>query len=94
MPEKVSTATRVVRSEGLVTEEMDGGIVMLDPETDRYLRLNVTGKLIWEALAEPATVEELARKLSERSGITRERAQADAAAFIEGLIDFGAARTA
>ena len=94
MPEKVSAGTRVARSEGLVTEEMDGGIVMLDPETDRYLRLNATGKLIWEALAEPATVGELAGELSERGGISRERAEADAAAFIEGLIDFGAARTA
>lgn len=94
MPEKVTAATRVARSEGLVTEPMEGGIVMLDPESDRYLRLNATGRLIWEALAEPATVAELAQVLSERSGISRERAEADAATFIDGLIDFGAARPA
>ena len=94
MPEKVTATTRVARSEGLVTEPMEGGIVMLDPESDRYLRLNATGRLIWEALAEPATVAELAQVLSERSGIPRERAEADAATFINGLIDFGAARSA
>ena len=94
MPEKVTATTRVARSEGLVTEPMEGGIVMLDPESDRYLRLNATGRLIWEALAEPATVAELAQVLSERGGISRERAEADAATFIEGLIDFGAARPA
>ena len=94
MPEKVTTATRVARSEGLVIEPMEGGIVMLDPETDRYLRLNATGRLIWDALAEPATVAELARLLSERSGISIERAEADVATFIEGLIDFGAAMPA
>ena len=94
MPEKVTATTRVARSEGLVTEPMEGGIVMLDPESDRYLRLNATGRLIWEALAEPATVAELAQVLSERSGIPRERAEADAATFIDGLIDFGAARPA
>ena len=41
--------------------------MMLDPESDRYLRLNATGRLIWEAFAEPATVAEPARVLSERS---------------------------
>ena len=93
MPEKPTASTRVARREGLVTEPMDGGIVMLDPETDRYLRLNETGKLIWEVLAEPATVAEVAQALSERTGISRERAEADATTFIEGLIDFGAARS-
>ncbi len=33
MPEKVIATTRVARSEGLVTEPMEGGIVMLDPES-------------------------------------------------------------
>jgi Coenzyme PQQ synthesis protein D (PqqD) len=94
MPEKLTAATRVARSEGLVTEPMEGGIVMLDPESDRYLRLNATGKLIWEALAEPATVAELAQLLGERTGISSERAEADAATFIEELVDFGAARPA
>ncbi len=94
MPEKLSASTRIARTDGLVTEPMDGGIVMLDPESDRYLRLNATGKLIWEALAEPATIAELALLLSERSGISSERAEADAAGFIDELIGFGAARPA
>ena len=94
MPERLTAITRVARSDGLVTQPMEGGIVMLDPESDRYLRLNSTGKLIWEALAEPATVAELARVLCERSDVSRERAEADAVAFIDELIDFGAARPA
>lgn len=92
MPEKLTASTRVARREGLVTEPMDGGIVMLDPETDRYLRLNETGRVIWEALTEPATVEDLVQVLCERTGISRERAEADATTFIETLIGFGAAR--
>ena len=91
---KVTATTRVARSAGLVTEQLEGGTVMLDPESDRYLRLNQTGSVIWDALAEPATVAELGQMLSERSGISRERAEADAAKFIEGLIEVGAARPA
>jgi hypothetical protein len=94
MPEPVTPATRIARTEGLVTQPMEDGIVMLDPETDRYLRLNATGRLIWEALAEPATVADLARVLSERSAVSTDRAEADAVAFVEGLIEFGAARAA
>jgi hypothetical protein len=90
MPEPLTPATLIARTEGLVTQPMEGGIVMLDPEADRYLRLNATGRLIWEALAEPATVADLARVLSERSDVPTDRAEADAIAFVEGLIELGA----
>jgi hypothetical protein len=92
MSEPLTPSTRIARSEGLVAEPMEGGVVMLDPKTDRYLRLNATGRLIWESLAEPATVAELARVLGEQAGVDAERAEADATSFIEGLIELGAAR--
>jgi len=94
VPEPVTPATRIARSEGFVAEPMDGGIVMLDPKTDRYLRVNATGKLIWESLAEPATVAELARVLTDEIGVDGDRAEADATSFIEGLIELGAVRVA
>ena len=65
---------------------------MLDPEGDRYLRLNETGGMLWEALAEPRTVAELATHLAEQTGIERERAANDAAAFVQALLDLGAVR--
>ena len=92
MPDPVTPSTRIARSEGLVAEPMEGGVVMLDPKTDRYLRLNATGKLIWERLAEPATVAELAGVLGKQTGVDADRAEADATSFIEGLIELGAAR--
>jgi hypothetical protein len=92
MPEQLTSSTRIARSEGLVAEPMEGGVVVLDPKTDRYLRLNATGRLIWESLAEPATVAELARALGEQTGVDADRAEADATSFIEGLIELGAAR--
>jgi hypothetical protein len=92
MSEPVTPSTRIARTEGVVAEPMEGGVVMLDPETDRYLRLNATGKVIWESLAETATVAELARVLAEQTGVGADRAEADAASFIESLIEFGAAR--
>src|SRR3954468_3929327 len=92
--EPVTPATRIARSDGFVAEPMDGGVVMLDPKTDRYLRVNATGRLIWESLEEPATVAELGNVLVEQTGVEAERAEADATSFIEDLIEFGAVRQA
>jgi hypothetical protein len=65
---------------------------MLDPDGDRYLRLNETGGMLWEELAEPTTVAALATHLAERTGIERERAANDAAAFVQALLDLGAVK--
>lgn len=94
MAEPLQPGTRISRSAGIVAEPLGGEMAVLDPETDTYLRLNATGRVIWEALAEPATLDELARRLRERTGIDAERAATDAASFVGELIDAGAAEVA
>ena len=84
--------TRIARREGLIVESLSGQTVILDPERDRYLRLNETGGMLWEALAEPRTLDQLASQLAAEAGIDSERAATDAAAFVRGLLDAGAAR--
>ena len=92
MAEGLEPQTRIARKEGLVVETLSGQTVMLDPEDDRYLRLNETGGMLWEALAEPKTLTELGAHLASRTGIDSERAATDTTAFIRGLLDAGAAR--
>jgi hypothetical protein len=92
MPETLEPQTRVARKEGLIVESLSGQTVMLDPEGDRYLRLNETGGMLWEALAEPRTIAELGHRLAGEAGIDPERAAADAKAFARGLLEAGAAR--
>jgi hypothetical protein len=92
MPDPLEPQTRIARKDGLVVESLSGQTVMLDPETDRYLRLNETGGMLWEALAEPRTVAELSAVLAEQAGIDPERADIDTIAFVRGLLDTGAAR--
>lgn len=86
--------TRIARKEGLIVESLAGQTVMLDPDGDRYLRLNESGGVLWEALAEPRTVAELGAHLAARTGVDRERARADAASFAGDLLDLGAVRKA
>lgn len=83
----------IERAEGWVVETLGDDVVMLEPDRDRYLRLNRTGALLWSALDEPATVSELVQRLAEAEGISHERAKEDTLAFVTDLIEHGAART-
>jgi hypothetical protein len=92
MSERLEAKTRIARKDGLIVESLSGRTVMLDPERDSYLRLNETGAMLWEALAEPRTLADLGAHLVDRTGIDSERAEADATAFARELLELGAAR--
>ncbi|MGH2955608.1 MAG: PqqD family protein [Solirubrobacterales bacterium] len=92
MPTRLDPQTQIARKDGLIVESLSGQTVMLDPEQDRYLRLNETGGMIWDALAEPRALSELAAHLAAKTGIDSERAATDATAFVRRLLELGAAR--
>jgi len=92
MPGRLDPQTRIARKEGLLVESLAGQTVMLDPEQDRYLRLNETGGLLWDALAEPRPLADLGAHLAAETGIDAERATSDATEFVHRLLEFGAAR--
>ncbi len=93
MAAALTPSSTVARAEGWVVETLGEEVVMLDPRSDRYLRLNRTGGRLWDALEEPLTVAELADRLAEAEAISAERAQEDALAFVNELIGHGAARS-
>jgi hypothetical protein len=82
--------TTIARGDGWILETLGDKVVMLDPEADRYLRLNRTGSVLWNQLERPTKVEELAAGLADAEGIPVDRAQADTIAFVEQLIAHGA----
>jgi hypothetical protein len=82
--------TVVRRRHGLITEAVFGDVVVLDPGTSRYVRLNGTAAALWDAIgASSANVDTLARLPEDRHGAPAERAHADAAAFVEALLARG-----
>jgi hypothetical protein len=60
-------------------------IVVLDLKGSVYLKLNGSGRLLWERLAEGADEMELAAALVERFGISDDRAATDVATFVGDL---------
>jgi hypothetical protein len=82
--------TVVRRRDDVITETVLADVVVLDPETSRYVRLNATSALLWEALADaPASVGSLAALLEERLGAPPERAPGDATSFVEAMVSRG-----
>jgi hypothetical protein len=83
----VSPHTRVSRAPNTLAERVRGATVVLEPDSGRYVRLNATGSVLWEALEGPATIDELAGRLAGDYGIDAARATADASAFVSALAE-------
>ncbi len=89
MPVEIAPETTVSRAEGVLAENVLGETVILDVAADRYVRLNRSGAVLWERLAEPATVAELAGVLVARYRLAEDRALADATALVRQLRERG-----
>jgi hypothetical protein len=84
---EISSRTLVSRKDRALTERVLGDLVVLDPATDRYVRLNPTAAALWEAMEEPTPMSELARIVADRFHVENERALADATAFVQELAE-------
>jgi Coenzyme PQQ synthesis protein D (PqqD) len=74
-----------LRDADLDWREVEGELVVLDLRQSRYLAINRTGRVLWAALAEGATNDELIERLVEAFAIGRARAAADVDAFTTEL---------
>jgi len=78
-----------VRADALEWREVDGEIVALDLRRSVYLAINPSGALLWPALVEGASRDELVTLLSGEAGISTEVASADVDRFLSELAEHG-----
>jgi Coenzyme PQQ synthesis protein D (PqqD) len=83
-----------LRPEGLSWREIQGEVVAVDVSSSTYLSANDSGTLLWQALADGATRDELAALLVERFELEPEQAGEDVDAFVaqlraQGLLEEG-----
>jgi hypothetical protein len=80
---EIDDETTFAIHEDVLTEEIDGELVILDLEGDVYFSLNAVGRLVWEAAERgdsfAAIVDEICETYDE---VGREQAAEDAAAFL------------
>lgn len=74
-----------LRETDLHWREIDGEVIALEARGSTYLAANGSGAVLWRALVDGCTREELADELVKTYGIDRERAVSDAASFVDAL---------
>ena len=74
-----------LRQDGLSWHVAGDEVVILDLEGSVYLKLNGTGRVLWERLGSPATEDDLVRVLLDTYDIDKERATTDVTAFVADL---------
>ena len=61
-------------------------MIVLEMESGVYLNLNGSARVLWKALSESASVEDLAGSLVESFGVSLEQARSDARVFLDDLM--------
>ena len=77
------------RAPEVVDARVGDVVVVLDPDTDRYARLNATAALIWEQLERPRELSALAEALASRYGLPGDVARRQVEELITSLLDRG-----
>jgi len=85
----VDSGTVLSRAPEVIAVHVGEVLVLHDPLGDAYVRLNESGELLWECLAEPCSVRELAGVLGDRYGLSAERTLDDAARLARDLLARG-----
>jgi hypothetical protein len=71
-----------LRNQALEWREIEGEVVAVDTRKAVYMAVNHTGAVLWPALAEGATREELVERLIQAYEVDRGAAEADVSTFV------------
>ena len=81
-------ATAYRRNAAVETAPMEGETLLYHSSTKTYCKLNGTAAFLWDALAEPQTIEELAGGICDSyDSVDQEHAVADVEAAISELLE-------
>lgn len=77
------------RSGDVLTSDLRGETVLLNPETGDCYSLTGVGAAVWDLVGDPSTVDQLVNGVCERFEVEPSRARADTERFLESLIGEG-----
>jgi hypothetical protein len=77
------------RSPDAIARAFDGEMVLLNVATGDYFALNETGTTVWEAIGAPATVDDVASRISQRHDVDVSQAKGDVLDFLSELQNRG-----
>ena len=77
----------VSRNPDIVTNEIDGDMVMMSITEGSFFGLNAVGSAIWHLLETPASIETIIAHVLEKFEVSEEQCQTDILNFIENMIN-------
>lgn len=85
----IDLSTRVRRSDGQVSADLDGEAVLMAAGSGRYFALNATGSRIWALLREPRTVAGICAALEQEFEVDPADCQREVVGHLRELLDRG-----
>lgn len=83
--------TTLRRSAEILTSDINGELVLLNPETGDCYSLTGVGATVWQAIGDATTLDDVVAGVCERFDVEPERAREDAQRFVEQLVGEGLA---
>lgn len=87
----LSPDTRLILASDLVSQELEGELVLLSLDRAEYYGLNSTGTRVWHWLCDGGSLQAVADRLASEYAVDGPRARADVLALAQALIDEGLA---
>ncbi len=78
--------TRYRQNREIAWRAVEGQAILIDTREGMMRQLSPVATLVWDALEEERTVEEIAARVAERFDVTVERARADVESFLPTLV--------
>ena len=85
---------RWIRDDDVIATDLDDELVLLNPATRAVYSVNGTGREMWNRLADPASVAELASALVARFAVDEATAARDVGVLLDELVTAGLVRAA
>ncbi len=80
---------KIIFSERVFAQEVDGEMVLLDMESENYFGLDEVGTSIWQAMQEKKTLQEVFEVLLEQYDVEEEVLKKDLSDFVDKLLKSG-----
>lgn len=77
----------ITKSNTILEAEMGEELVMMSMENNAYYGFDKIGKIIWEMLKEPISIQTLLDRLTERYDVSEQQCMEDITPFLEKLRD-------
>ena len=84
---EISDDALLQRRKEPLTAELDGEVVMLDPDKGSYFSLNPVGSRVWELLADPRSVNEICDTLMGEFEVDEQACRQEVRALLDQLVE-------